>query len=462
MKPVLRNNLILAILGAVLFLCLSLLSPLVFPDQNSQAATRYQILAEADKLYLLGKRPEAERLYRQVKPAFSKESLNNFPQPITDPEKLSPAGRVYWRIAQEGIKENLETKIFAPLELLLKEQPEFVPAYVLMTQALQERNKNNEALEILEKGASMFPDSVELVKAQVNALQIDKQWLEASIAARQFAIVNPKHPETPEFTRLADENFGRFHDELNTQIIILGILNAVINPNKGLLLAPLMLQGESAFGSELANLEKQHQRLIQDKVVLDYVNGIGQDMAKLMGRDFQYEFYVVQDSSINAFALPGGKVFVNTGAIMATRSEAELAGLLGHEVSHAVLSHGFQKIVSANLLADLKNVIPFGNLIASLVFLEFSRQNERQSDILGTRAIAASGYAADGVYNLMDTLSKQQQESLPPYLSSHPVPTERVSYLQGLIQQNGYNRYAFEGVEKHAAIQKRLKQLIGG
>jgi len=463
MKPAVRKNLILAILGVILFVSFSLLSPLIFPNQNSQATTRFQIIAQADKLYLSGKRQEAERLYRQVKQPFPKDSLNNFPQPITDPAKLSPAGSVYWRIAQEGIQQNLQSKIEAPLELLLKEEPNFVPAYLLFANFLTGRNKGQEALELLEKGVSLFPDSVELVKAQVNALEADKQWLEASIAARQFAIVNPKHPEAAEFTRLANENFGRFHDDLQTQMIILGLIKIVVNPNQGLLLAPLMLQGESAFGVQLADVQKQHQKLIQDKVVLDYVNQVGQDLAKLMGRDdFQYEFYVIQDNSINAFALPGGKVFVNTGAILAARSEAELAGLLGHEISHAVLSHGFQQLINTNLLADLKSIIPFGNVIVNLVGLEFSRQHERQADILGTRAIAAAGYAADGVYNLMDTLRKQQQQSLPPYLSTHPVPAERVSYLQGLIQQNGYNRYAFEGVEKHAAIQKRLKQLIGG
>jgi len=72
------------------------------------------------------------------------------------------------------------------------------------------------------------------------------------------------------------------------------------------------------------------------------MNDLGQKTAHATGRnDFEYEFYVVLDDDLNAFALPGGKVFVNAGAITHTKSEAELAGLLAHELSHAVLSHGF-------------------------------------------------------------------------------------------------------------------------
>lgn len=180
-----------------------------------------------------------------------------------------------------------------------------------------------------------------------------------------------------------------------------------------------------------------------------------------MGRDFKYEFYVFQDDSLNAFALPGGKVFVSTGTILACNSEAEFAGLLAHEISHAVLSHGLQKLVKANLLAKLSQVIPLGNLFSSVMSSEYSLESERQSDMVSTRVIASAGYAADGLHNLMVRLLEQKRQSTFPYLSIHPATPERVSYLEKLIQRNGYNRYAFEGLEKHAAIQKLLKQLLG-
>lgn len=119
-------------------------------------------------------------------------------------------------------------------------------------------------------------------------------------------------------------------------------------------------------------------------------------MTPYMGRDFEYEYYVVKDPNINAFALPGGKIVVNTGAIMAADSEAEIAGLLGHEIAHAVLSHGFLKVARANFLnssgqllgsvQELQQGVPFITRMSALVNLAYSREAETQSDILGTSA----------------------------------------------------------------------------
>ena len=80
------------------------------------------------------------------------------------------------------------------------------------------------------------------------------------------------------------------------------------------------------------------------------------------------EFYVVEDKELNAFALPGGKVFVNLGAIAKTNSEAELAGLLSHEIAHAALSHGFQLMTEGTATAGLTNLLPFGNLLGNCLY----------------------------------------------------------------------------------------------
>ena len=132
------------------------------------------------------------------------------------------------------------------------------------------------------------------------------------------------------------------------------------------------------------------------------------------------------DDSLNAFALPGGKVFVNAGAIMKTDSEAELAGLLAHEVSHAALSHGFQLVTQGNLTANVVRYIPYvGNAATSLIVMNYSRDMERQADLFGTRVLVNSGYAADGVRNLMEKLheshQKDEKNSQPPeWLSTQP------------------------------------------
>ena len=444
-------------------------------NKSSQYSQKeFETLLKADRLYQQGKRTEAEKLYRQVKKPFAKDSKNsNFPEPINDPEQLSPAGKVYWREAQAGFQDTrrLESKIFVPLQLLSEKNPEFVPGHILLAQALEKYNKPKEAREVLERASSLFPYNPDVAKARVKALEADEQWLEASIAARQFAIVNPNHSENAEFVNIADKNSGRFRGSLNNQILttaILGGLGGLLTGDfkssafQAVELAQLMLKGESAMGAQFANGYKQQLPLVEDEIVQSYINTIGQDIAKLMGRsEFNYEFYVVQDDSLNAFALPGGKVFINTGSILNTNSEAELAGLIGHEVGHAVLSHGYQRIANDSLLANLKAVIPFGNFFTTLVSRDYSRGNERQSDIIGSRALASYGYAADGLRGFMQTLHERYGSSGQSYASTHPSSKERVRYLEDLITSSGYNRYAFEGVEKHSLIQKRVRELIG-
>jgi predicted Zn-dependent protease len=470
----LRHNFSFLVLTTTLFLTLNLItSPASIakkpqhtkkpqPTQQTKPLDPFQALVEGDKLYLLGKKAEAEKLYRQVKTPFAKQTDIAIKQPITDPEKLSGAGKVYWRNAQEGVEQNLESKISVSLELLIEKQPEFIPAYLLLAETLQKKEQETEALEVLEKGATLFPESPELTKSLVKALESKEEWLEASITARQFAIAYPKHPESSEFLRIADKDLGRFNDNLNKKIISTGILGGITGIltgngiNTAFQLAPLMLKGESGMGSQLANSYKQQLKLVEDPAVVEYVNTIGKDVAKLMGRNFQYEFYVVQDDSLNAFALPGGKIFVNTGTILASNSEAELAGVIAHEVSHSVLSHGFEKIVNANLLSNLGNKIPLGDLVTKIALSEYSQEQERQSDIVGTRALATAGYAADGLRNFMVKLN-QKYGSNRSLFSSHPPTTERISYLEQLVVRNGYNRYSYEGVKKHADIQKRLR-----
>jgi predicted Zn-dependent protease len=222
-----------------------------------------------------------------------------------------------------------------------------------------------------------------------------------------------------------------------------------------------MVQGESGFGeqaiSSFVGEQKQRGALVEDQEIVDYIKGIAGRMTPYMGRDFKYEFYVVRDSSLNAFALPGGKVVVNTGAILNTNSEAELAGLLGHEISHAVLSHGFLKLVQGNLLQNLDQVVPLFDQVSPILNAQYSQDAERQADLLGTRALASSGYAADGLRDFMVTLKETSGNSPTNYLSTHPAPSERVSYLEQLITDNGYNRYAYLGIKKHKEIQKRLQ-----
>jgi predicted Zn-dependent protease len=118
-------------------------------------------------------------------------------------------------------------------------------------------------------------------------------------------------------------------------------------------------------------------------------------------------------------------------------------------------------VTQGNLIANITQYIPLGGTAANLIVLDYSRDMERQADALGTRILAASGYAADGLHNLMGTLEKEERDRpLFAWLSTHPDTGERTRNIETLIQRNGYNRYTYEGVSRHVEIQKRIAQLL--
>ena len=212
----------------------------------------------------------------------------------------------------------------------------------------------------------------------------------------------------------------------------------------------------------MANNALDELDMIEDEEVLDYVNDIGQDLAELGGRtEFNYEFYVVAEDELNAFALPGGKIFINAGAITRTDTGAELAGLIAHELAHAILSHGFQQVTRGNLTANVLQAVPYGGLVTNLTVLRYSRDMERQADRLGTRLLATSPYAADGLHRLMQILQEESEDrGRFDWLSTHPDTPERIRNLERLIEENGYNRYAFEGIEQHLSIRERVEEIL--
>ncbi|MCD8488026.1 MAG: M48 family metalloprotease [Desertifilum sp.] len=436
---------------------------------------RFQAFAEADRLYREGQIAEAQKLYRQLKEPFSQEilaELENRPIAIVDVDQLSPAGRVYWREVQAGLEQNLETRIMVPLQLLVEQYPEFIPGHLKYAEVLTRYNRTSEALKVLERATRRYPDRVDLLNAKIEAQAKAEEWLDASLAARQFALLYPEHPEAKEFSAIADTHLRRFQSSLRSQLrgnaianVLTGIAGYALTGN---IFAPLsavettvlLLRGESAVGDSITHQLRRELPLVEDEEILAYVNEIGEKLIQQTGRDFNYEFHIILDDRLNAFALPGGKIFINAGAILKTNSEAELAGLLAHELAHTVLSHGFQLATSGGLIGNIAQYLPYGGLASNLLVFSYSREMERQADELGTRILAASGYAADGMHNLMLTLAREDTPSPPAWLSTHPDTQERIRNLERQILQSGLNRYAYEGVERHAEIQERLKPLV--
>ncbi|MCG8363458.1 MAG: M48 family metallopeptidase [Pseudanabaenales cyanobacterium] len=439
--------------------------------------TRQKLLIRADRFYLAGDLANAEHWYRQAKdPLWHQGAASELPpDPITDPEQLPPGGAVYWRESLAGIELGLETRTLVPLSLLVEQYPEFVPGHARYADLLRQYDRPEEATELLQRALLLYPSQPDLLKAQVDDLISREQWLDASITARQFTIFNPAHPDAEAMAMIADENLERFRRAMRGRLVDNAIANVItgavgfaltgglFGPLTALSSTIMLLQGEQAIGEQTAAQAQQQLPMMRNPQVLDYVNEIGGRLAEVAGRDeFDYEFYVVRDEQLNAFALPGGKVFINAGAIMETHSEAELAGLLAHEMAHAVLSHGFQIATQGNLTASVTQFIPYaGNIVTNLLVSGYSREMEQQADILGTQMLSASGYAADGLHNLMVTLEEQSEgRSAINWFASHPAPDNRVQYLKELVDQGGYNRYTYEGVERHLAVQTQVRQLM--
>jgi predicted Zn-dependent protease len=447
-------------------------------SEPPKLSKQQQILITADTYYLAGDRDTAERLYRQVKDAVWQVDPDSLrPRPITDPAELPPGGAVYWREANAGYEQGLIHRTLVPLELLVEEYPEFVPAQIFYAQYLVESDRADEADAILDRVLMLYPSQPDLLKARTQTQMAMEQWIEAAITAKQFVLLNPEHPDLAEMDDLSRANLDRFRAQMNEDLtgnlignILTGtagllLTGGLIGPYTAINSAMILLQGESAVGANAAAQIQNQLPMITDPDVDSYLETMGQKLARLAGRDeFEYDFYVVDDPELNAFALPGGKIFINSGAILKTNSEAELAGLMAHELAHAVLSHGFQLVTNGNLINSIAGVIPIpevGGIAAGLAFSSYSRQMERQADILGTQLLAAADYAADGLHNLMVTLQAETGDrGGVQWFASHPAPDDRVDYLQQIVEVGGFNRYAYEGVAAHVAMQQRVARLM--
>ena len=160
---------------------------------------------------------------------------------------------------------------------------------------------------------------------------------------------------------------------------------------------------------------------------------------------FEYRFAVVQDGSINAFAVPGGFVYVNTGVLLRVGSESELAGVLGHEIAHSHAHHFVRQQEEGRLLsyaalaAALLSILhPAIGAVAAgaeaAAQLKYQRQFEQEADYLGIRYMRAAGYDPHGMTSFMKQLWNEQRtlplDQIPPYLLSHPLTDERISNLE--------------------------------
>jgi len=209
-------------------------------------------------------------------------------------------------------------------------------------------------------------------------------------------------------------------------------------------------QEDVKLGREAAAEVEKQLPLLRDDNVTSYVSDIGQRLAavipaELQHPEFRYTFKVVNVKEINAFALPGGPMYVNRGMIEAAKNEGEVAGVIAHELSHVAPRHGTAQATKATpyeigtIAGAILGAIVGGNagtLIAQgtqfglgTAFLRYSREYEKQADLEGSQIMARAGYDPRDMANMFKTIEQQGGSGGPQWMSDHPNPGNRYAYI---------------------------------
>ncbi len=204
------------------------------------------------------------------------------------------------------------------------------------------------------------------------------------------------------------------------------------------------------LGREAAAEVDKQMPLLRDDAVTSYIEDMGRRLAsgvpaRLQHPEFQYTFKVINVREINAFALPGGPMYVNRGMIAAAKTEGEVAGVVAHEISHVALRHGtagatkqtpyaIGGIAGAILGAVIGGrkgevVSQASQTAAGVLYLRFPREYEKQADLLGAQIMARVGYDPRDMANMFKTIEEQGGPGGPQWLSDHPNPGNRYAYI---------------------------------
>lgn len=225
-----------------------------------------------------------------------------------------------------------------------------------------------------------------------------------------------------------------------------------------------------------AEVEKQ-MPILKNRSVDTYVQKVGKRLATVApGPKFPYQFRVVNTSEINAFALPGGFMFLNRGLIEAADNEAQMAGVMAHEMAHVALRHGTNQASKAylaqagfSLLGGIlgkggtsQMIEAIGGFGLNTVFLKFSRNAEQQADIVGTQIMARAGYDPMAMADFFEKLREEagrDPSRLERWFSDHPAPAERVARVEQEVRRMGGEVHPTRPVGGFPTVQKRLKAL---
>jgi predicted Zn-dependent protease len=210
------------------------------------------------------------------------------------------------------------------------------------------------------------------------------------------------------------------------------------------------LEKEIALGKQLAQEVERQAKIVDDPVIAEYVNRVGQNIVRNSDAKVPFTIKVLDTEEVNAFALPGGFFFVNTGLILKADSESELAGVMAHEIAHVAARHGTKQATRGELIniASIPLIFMGGwtgyairqgaGLAIPMGFLNFSRAFEREADYLGLQYMYKTGYDPTSFVDFFEkiqSMEKKKPGTVSKVFSTHPMTDDRIKAAQEEIQK---------------------------
>ena len=233
-------------------------------------------------------------------------------------------------------------------------------------------------------------------------------------------------------------------------------------------------EDQQALGMEVATQVYQQMPVLPDNSLeSQYIRKLGQKLVATIPQQYSwpFEFHVIPQKEINAFALPGGQMFINLGTITAAKNEAELAGVMAHEMAHVYMQHSAKqasKAQTTSMIAGIASAVLGGRggmagqigqmgiqMGAQGLMMKYSRGDESQADSVGAMILYQAGYNPQGMADFFETMGSQGGSAPPEFFSSHPNPANRQQAIQKQISPWPAQNYAadnstFEKLRKHA------------
>lgn len=237
------------------------------------------------------------------------------------------------------------------------------------------------------------------------------------------------------------------------------------------------IEKEIRLGQQLAAEVERNAKMIDDPVITEYVNRVGQNIVRNSDAQVPFSIKVIDDDEVNAFALPGGFFYVNSGLIKLAETESELAGVMAHEIAHVTARHGTRQATKGQIAnyasIPLAIFLPGGwlgygiyqgmQLAVPLTFLKFSRGYEREADFLGLQYLYKSGYDPTSMITFFERIQAQQKRkksAAAKMFSSHPPTSKRIELIQGAMGEVLPSRPQYTvNTSEFQDVQDRLNKL---